>query len=267
MPAVAAVPARRPSRAAGSVLATLAVLALTAASAAVTVAVGKPDERPSAAAAPLPAASSAASSAPASASAAARPGAAASPSPLLTLAPPPAPGPRPATTLHGSVDGGTHGGDLRYFFVPVPEDAEPYGSADGFKLTDEELVAEYGQKDIIAVLNSYGFKQSVERMYRTADGRADVRIRLVHFSSASNAAEFVTNANYKADESFDVAGVAGARGFLFKAEQKAFTGELVAIASKGDVEIEIEIEAKGDLDKGLLADVMKRQSDRLSSGG
>ena len=253
--AAQAVPAttRRRSKPAGVALATLAVLAVTAASAAVTVSAGKPDAQPAGAVSAPPQAGGASS---------------ASPTPLLTLAPAPAPAPRPATTLHGSADGGTHGGDLRYFFLPVPENAESYGSADGYQLSDAAIVEGYAQKDIMSVLDSYGFKESVERTYRTADGKADVNIRLTRFSSTSNASEFISGSSYsKADESFDIGGVQGARGFLFKPKQKAFTGEMIGIASKGDVEIEIEIEVKGDLDKALLADVMRRQSDRLSSGG
>ncbi|MFC8452773.1 hypothetical protein [Kitasatospora sp. NPDC057223] len=227
---------------------------MTAASAAVTVNVGKPEAGP---------VTVGSVQAPAAA-----PRATASPSPLLTLAPAPAPAPRPATTLHGSVAGDTHGGDLRYFFVPVPENAESFGSADGYQLSDPELVVAYGQKDIISVLDSYGFKESVERTYRTADGKADVLVRLTRFSSASNTTEFIGSGGYtKADESFDIGGVAGGRGFLFKPKQKAFTGEMIGVAGKGDVQIEVEIDVKGDLDKALLTDVMKRQVDRLSSGG
>ncbi|WP_329496741.1 hypothetical protein [Kitasatospora herbaricolor] len=254
---------RRLPRAAGVALAAFALLAVTATSAAVTVAVGRPDARPAVAqGAPSPAA------APASATPSASPSPSPSPSPVVTLTAPPAPAPKPSSTLHGTVNGSTHGGDLRYFFAPIPDGAESFGPADGFKMSDEELVAEYdGQKNIMSVLASYGYKESAERSYRTADGKANVRIRLMRFSSAGNASEFAKGASFSESESIDVSGVPGARGFLFKPEQKAYTGAMVGIASKGDVEFEITVEVKGDPDKAALGDVMKRQLDRLSSGG
>ncbi|MDQ0309801.1 hypothetical protein J2S46_004357 [Kitasatospora herbaricolor] len=261
LPEAAAAAGRRLPRAAGVALTAFALLAVTATSAAVTVVVGRPDARTAVAqGAPAPAA------APASATPSASPSP--SPSPVVTLTAPPAPAPRPSSTLHGTVNGGTHGGDLRYFFAPVPDGAESFGPADGFKMSDEELVAEYdGQKNIMSVLASYGYKESAERSYRTADGKANVRIRLMRFSSAGNASEFAKGASFSESESIDVSGVPGARGFLFKPEQKAYTGAMVGIASKGDVEFEITVEVKGDPDKASLGDVMKRQLDRLSSGG
>ncbi|MFF1870694.1 hypothetical protein [Kitasatospora herbaricolor] len=258
----AAAAGRRLPRAAGVALTAFALLAVTATSAAVTVAVGRPDARTAVAqGAPSPVAA-----APASATPSASPSP--SPSPVVTLTAPPAPAPKPSSTLHGTVSGSTHGGDLRYFFAPIPDGAESFGPADGFKMSDEELVAEYdGQKNIMSVLASYGYKESAERSYRTADGKANVRIRLMRFSSAGNASEFAKGASFSESESIDVSGVPGARGFLFKPEQKAYTGAMVGIASKGDVEFEITVEVKGDPDKAALGDVMKRQLDRLSSGG
>ncbi len=245
----------------GVVLATAGLLAVTATSTAVTVAVGRPDARPAAVAAAPSAVGTGSAAAPS-----------ASPSPTPTATPiptpPPAPAPRPSSTLHGTVDGAKHGGDLRYFFAPIPDDGESFGSFDGTKMSDEELSAEYGgQKGIMSILDSYGYKEAAERTYRTADGKANVRIRLMRFSSASHASDFVENATYSEGDEFGVDGVSGARGFMFKPEQKAYTGEMIGIASKGDVEYEIEIQVKGDPDKAVLADVMKRQRDRLSSGG
>ncbi|WP_371480253.1 hypothetical protein [Kitasatospora sp. NBC_00315] len=260
-PGSTAASARTVPRALGVALATVGLLAVTATSTAVTVAVGKPDGRPAAVAAAAPTVSASASAAPS-----------ASPSPTPTATPtptpPPPPAPKPSSTLHGTVDGSTHGGDLRYFFAPIPDNGESFGSADGVKMSDDELSAEYGgQKDIMSILNSYGYKEAAERTYRTADGKANVRIRLMRFSSASHASDFVKNATYSEGDAFDVDGVSGARGFMFKPEQKAYTGEMIGIASKGDVEFEIEIQVKGDPDKAVLADVMRRQRDRLSSGG
>ncbi|MFI6447261.1 hypothetical protein [Kitasatospora sp. NPDC050543] len=266
VPAVPAVPAapRWVPRALGVALATVGLLAVTATSAAVTVAVGKPDGRSAVAGAAVPAASATGQSA------------AASPTPVQTPTPTPAPTPsatatptpRPTSTVHGTVNGGTHGGDLRYFFVPVPEGGESYGRPEGSELTDEEMADEYGgQKDMAEILASYGFKEAVERVYRTRDGKAEVTIRLMRFSSAAMAEEFTKNDTMKSGEAFDIDGDENARGFLFKPKQPGYTGSMVGLAVQGDVEFQVVIDVKGTPDRALLADVVKRQRERLSSGG
>jgi hypothetical protein len=42
---------------------------------------------------------------------------------------------------------------------------------------------------------------------------------------------------------------------------------MIGVSSTGDVEYEIRVYVKGTPDKALLADAMKRQRDRLGSGG
>ncbi|MFK0193873.1 hypothetical protein [Kitasatospora sp. NPDC090308] len=249
-------PPRRLPRAAGVVLSVAGLLAVTAASAAVTVAVGRPDRSGHVAAVA------------ASPSAAPSPSATPSPTPTPSAAPTPSPtvAPRPASTLRGSVSGGKHSGDLRYFLLPVPDDADPYGSPDGAMMSMADLQAQYSKDvDIKAVLDSWGFKEAATRTYRTRDGKSEVRTDLRRFGRADRAQGFADNTSYD-QPSFGVDGVSNARGYVFKPEQQAYTGELVGIGVVGDVVYEVTVQVQGDPDKALLADAMKRARDRLANG-
>lgn len=245
--------ARRLPRVAAVALATAGLLTVTAASAAVTVVVGKPDRPRTVAAAPVTA----------SASPSATPSAAV---PVVT--PSPSLLPSPSSTLHGTLSGSTHGGDLRYFLVPIPDGGESYGSADGTALTMDDLAAEFDKStDIKGILDSYGYQEGAYRQYRTADGSMEVSSRLLRFSSREKAKDFAANSTFSAGTSVDVDGDSDARGFVFKPDQQAFPGHLVGVSFVGDVEYEVTVDVKGDPDKALLSDAMKRQRDRLSSAG
>jgi hypothetical protein len=242
------------SRAVTVTLATLGLLVITAASATVTVAVGKPEHK-----------HKAASAAP-------------SPAPVAGIgnSPSPVPEPLPSITLgaaagsnlHGTFDGSTHGGDLRFFLVPIPDGGESYGSADGTTVSRDDLAQEYSKSsDIQSILDSYGYQEAVSRRYRTADGREEVEAQLMRFSSPGNAGDFAKNANFSDATTIDVAGDSNAKGFVFKPEQQAWTGHMIGISHVGDVEYEVTVDMQGDPDPAVLADAMKRQHDRLSNGG
>ncbi|MFD8479108.1 hypothetical protein [Kitasatospora sp. NPDC059673] len=240
-------------RAAGVALAVAGLLAVTATSAAVTVAVGKPDPAKRVAAAPAATASASAS-------------ASASPSPSPTPSSTPSAAPRPSSTLQGSVSGGKHSGDLRYFLLPVPDNADPYGSPDGAMLSTDDLQAQYKDSvDIKEVLDSWGFKDAAGRTYRLRDGKTEVRSELKRFGRADRAQGFADHSGY-GDNSFDIDGVSNAKGYIFKPKEQAYTGALIGIGVVGDVVYEITVEVQGDPDKALLFDAMKRERDRLTNG-
>ncbi|MGW3040970.1 hypothetical protein ACWC9T_13225 [Kitasatospora sp. NPDC001159] len=246
---------RRLPRAVGVALATAGLLAVTAASAAVTVAVGKPDTRP-AAAAPAPVTT-------ASASASATPSAV--PVPVPTAVPTE---PKPASTVKGTVNGSTHEGDLRYFLLPIPDGGESYGPADGMAMTHDEVSAMFGKPDDIdTLLKDLGYKDGALRTYRTADGKAEVTVTLLHLGSADIASRFVKFYNIKSQEPIDIDGDPNAHGFRKKPKNEAFTGSMTGIGSQGDVQYTIDVEVKGTPDKALLNDLMKRQREWLASGG
>ncbi|MFD8788953.1 hypothetical protein [Kitasatospora sp. NPDC059599] len=250
--------ARRLPRAVGVALATAGLLAVTAASAAVTVAVGKPDPHPAAApvvtAAPQASASATASASPTP-----------EPVPVPTAVPTE---PAPASTVKGTVSGGKHAGDLRYFLLPIPAGGESYGPADGMTMTDDDVAEIFGKQDGIKdILASYGYKEGASRMYRTADGKAEVTVTLLHFGSASMATDFVKGYKIKSLDPIDLDGLPDARGYLKKPKQQAYTGSMTGIASQGDVQYTIDVDVKGTPDKALLSELMKRQRDWLASGG
>ncbi|MDH6127549.1 hypothetical protein [Kitasatospora sp. GP82] len=276
---------RRPSRGVSSALATVGLLAVTAAGAAVTVAVGRPQARPGAVAVrPTPSGPTAESAHPTvrpsasptvvpspirsagaspSASRSASAGAAPTPTPA------PAPAPAPSSTLHGTVDGSTHGGDIRYFLLPMPPGAESYGSADGAELSVKEVSAEYSNSDEIpVVLDSYGYQDDgVIRRYRTVDGKQEVEARLLRFKSSAMAREFARSESFDNSESFDIDGDDDAQGYALKPPQEARTGKLVGVGHVGDIQYEVTVFERGTPDRSLLADAVKRQRERLADGG
>ncbi|MFJ2188815.1 hypothetical protein ACIOJE_12800 [Kitasatospora sp. NPDC087861] len=248
--------ARRLPRAVGVVLATAGLLAVTTASAAVTVAVGRPDARPAAAAAPAPATT-----------------APTSPSPTPSATPVPVPSaapttPKPASTVKGTVNGGKHEGDLRYFLLPIPAGGESYGPADGMTMSNDDVADLFGKQDgIMDVLGSYGYQTGATRTYRTADGKSEVTVTLLRFGSTAMAGRFVKGYTVKSQDPIDIDGDPDAHGYVHKPKQQAFTGSMTGISSQGDVQYTIDVEVKGAPDRALLSELMKRQREWLTSGG
>ncbi|MFH9347541.1 hypothetical protein [Kitasatospora sp. NPDC017646] len=251
---------RRLPRAVGVALATAGLLAVTAASAAVTVAVGKPDTRP--ATAPAPRTTAAATAAP---SAGASAGTTPSAVPVPTVVPSE---PAPASTVKGTVSNGKHDGDLRYFLLPIPAGGESYGPADGMPMTRDDVSEIFGkQDDIDTILNRLGYRDGATRTYRTADGKAEVTVTLLHFGSADTASRFVQGYTIKSQEPIDIDGDPNAHGFRRTPKHEAYTGSMTGISSQGDVQYTIDVDVKGTPDKALLNDLMKRQREWLASGG
>ncbi|MFD0571128.1 hypothetical protein ACFQ0T_20450 [Kitasatospora gansuensis] len=234
------------------------LLAVTAASATVTVAIGKPDRKPhTVAAAPA-----------ASGSPSASPSPSATPSPAAEPTPTPTQVPSPVSTLHGTVDGSTHGGDLRFFLLPMPAGAESYGSADGAKVERDAVKKDF-ESDSAAeqTLDYLGYKEGATRRYRSADGQQEVEVRMLRFKSAADARRFADSSSYKDVQEFDIDGDAKGKGVLMKPKQEAWTGMLVGVSTVGDVEYEVTVLVKGTPDKAPLQEAMKRQRERLNSGG
>ncbi|WP_406200948.1 hypothetical protein OH807_20630 [Kitasatospora sp. NBC_01560] len=260
VPVEGAAPGRKKlPRALGVALATAGLLAVTATSAAVTVAVGRPDARPAVAAA-LPSAGPTVSASPT-----------ASPSPTPTATPTPvapvAPVPKPVSTVKGTVSGAKHDGDLRFFLLPIPDGGESYGPSDGMTMTDSEVSELFGNQDgIMRILRSYGYKDAATRMYRTADGKAEVTVTLLHFGSGGQAGDFAKNYTMKLDP-IDIDGDPNAHGYVHQPKQQAYTGSMTGISSQGDVQYTVDVDVKGSPDKALLSELMKRQREWLSSGG
>ncbi|MFB8235027.1 hypothetical protein ACFC58_00530 [Kitasatospora purpeofusca] len=243
-------------------LVTAGLLAVTTTSAVVTIAVVKPDDRPAVTAAGAP---PKAIAPPATASTPASPPGPVPSTPAAT--PPPAPSvPAPASTVKGTVSGGRHEGDLRYFLLPIPAGGESYGPVDGMPMTDEDLSAIYKDGlDIMDILKSYRFKDAATRTYRTADGKAEVTVTLLRFGSAADARDYAKTHTMNGDP-VEITGDPAAHGYVRKPAEQAFTGSMSGISLQGDVEYTVDVDVKGTPDKALLNEVMKRQRDWLTSG-
>ncbi|WP_344461262.1 hypothetical protein [Kitasatospora kazusensis] len=259
-PHEAAVATRRLPRAVGVALAAAGLLAVTATSAAVTVAVGKPDRSPRSVVL-----ASAPHNAPATPSATPTP----SPTPSALPSAAPAPAPAPSSTVHGTVDGDTHGGDIRYFLLPIPAGGESYGSPDGVTLSTDDVTADFkNASDMGHILDSYGYQNdAASRHYRSADGQQDVTARLLRFKSGRMAKEFAKGMSFKSGDSFDIDGDGDAQGIMVKPDSDGWLGEMIGVSYVGDIEYEVRVLVKGNPDKALLNDAMKRQRERLANGG
>lgn len=253
---------RRVPRSVAVALATAGLLAVTATSAVVTVAVGRPDGRPAVTAAAGAAGASPTAVTPSTSAAPASPP---DPAPSTPPTVPPA-APAPASTVKGTVSGGRHEGDLRYFLLPVPAGGESYGPVDGMPMTDEDLSAAYEEGlDIMDVLKSYKFKDAATRVYRTADGKTEVTVTLLRFGSAADARDYAKSHTMNGDP-LEITGDPAAHGYVRKPKEQAYTGSMSGISVQGDVEYTVDVDVKGTPDKALLNEVMKRQRDWLTSG-
>ncbi|WSR39288.1 hypothetical protein OG196_09350 [Kitasatospora purpeofusca] len=250
---------RKMPRSVAAALVTAGLIAVTTTSAIITIAVTKPDDRRAVTSAGDP------PKAIASPTTASTP-----PGPVPSTpaaAPHTAPSvPAPASTVKGTVSGGRHEGDLRYFLLPIPAGGESYGPADGMPTTDKDLSAIYEDGlDIMGILRSYNYKDGATRTYRTADGKAEVTVTLLRFRSAADASDYAKNHTMDGDP-VEIAGDPAAHGFVRKPKEQAYTGSTSGISVQGDVEYKVDVDVKGTPDKALLNEVMKRQRDWLTSG-
>ncbi|WP_152627953.1 hypothetical protein [Streptacidiphilus neutrinimicus] len=197
-----------------------------------------------------------------SASASASPSAAAV---LPTL--PATPSPSPSSTVKGYVHGTSHSGDLRFFLLPVPDDAEAYGDPDGTTESVSDIAnAMSNSSTSKQILHDYGCTGGATRTYRTNDGLYTVAVHLIHFGSAGSASEWVSGLSYAHGDSFDVSGVSNAKGQAIDPSESDGTGTLIGVSHVGDVEYEIVISGTGALNHSLLTPLMRRQEQRLGSG-
>jgi hypothetical protein len=179
----------------------------------------------------------------------------------------PTPTPRPGSTLKGYVNGSTHSGDLRFFLMPVPDDAEAYGDTDGTKESLSDIANDMGNSSTSkSILRQLGCTGGAYRTYRTNDGQYTVTARLIHFDSSGHAADWVTGLSFGHGDSFDVSGVSNAKAIAIKPTDSGGVGTLMGISHVGDMEYEIDIQGTGSLDHALLTPLMQRQEQLLSTG-
>ena len=251
----AASPPGRPTPGKGRKVALAAVgwLVIAAATATGVVLVGNGGGTTQAAAAALPSAS-------------ASPSAAASSS-APVIAPTPTAAPSPSSTVKGTVHGSTHGGDLRFFLLPVPTDADAYGDSDGNKLSVADIAKTLGNPTTSKkILNEYGCSGGAYRSYRSNDGTVTVDVQLLHFDGSGHAGDWASGLTFGKGKEFSVSGIDNGRGVAFDPTSADGDGELLGISHVGDVEYEITVSGTGKLAHSLLTPLMKREEQRLSTG-
>jgi hypothetical protein len=184
-----------------------------------------------------------------------------------TVTPSVAPAPTPSSTLKGYVHGSTHSGDLRFFLLPVPSDAEAEGDPNGVTESVSDIAKELNDPSTSkGILKDYGCSGGATRTYQTNDGTLTVAIEIIHFDSDAHADDWVSGLSFTKGTSFSVAGVSNAQGYAFDPTDADSPGSLVGISHVGDVEYEIDVDGTGKLAHSLLTPLMQREEKLLSSG-
>jgi hypothetical protein len=175
--------------------------------------------------------------------------------------------PAPAVTVHGSVDGDSHSGDLRFFLLPLPSGAQPINDVDG---TTESLgvlskeMADPSQG--LAELKSWNCTGGATREYRSSDGTTTIRTELLHFGDADEADGWTSGLSFGNGTSFSVPGVDDAKGWAFDPSDSYGFGSITGVSHVGDVMYEIEIDGTGKIPHSLLTPLMNREEQLLRTG-
>ena len=204
-----------------------------------------------------------------SVSASASASASASNSATATPSTPPAvtPSPSPSSTVKGYVNGSTHSGDLRFFLLPVPNDALAYGDTDGTAESLSDIAKEMSNSSTSkSILEQFGCSGGAYRIYRTNDGQYTVTARLIHFDSSSHASDWVSGMTFGHGNTFDISGISNAKGLALNPSDSNGVGTLMGLSHVGDVEYEIDIQGTGSLDHSLLTPLMQREEQLLNTG-
>ena len=210
----------------------------------------------SAFAAPMPSASASVS---ASASATPSPSAAATTASVAA--------PTPKSTVTGSVSGGVHSGDLRYFLLPPPQGASSVqGSADGNTDTLDEAITAYGgDSSQKSILQQAGFKTAADRTYQDTSMGANVRILLIRFGSSSESQQWLDGISFSGSgyASISVPGVSGALGWSYAKDNYY---ELVGLYREGDTYFEVHLYGQQLIPASDLGQVVSAEHSRLANG-
>lgn len=239
-------------------LAVVGFLAIVAGTAGTVVAVGKPGGT-STQAASAPSAR-ATHSAPASPSPTAAP---TTPAPVVV----PTIAPSPTSTVHGSVDGDSHTGDLRFFLLPIPAGGQVIGDPDGTTESLSTLSKEMSDPSQgLSALNSWNCTGGAIREYRSPDGTLTITAELKHFDSDSDASGWVSGLTFGKATSFSIPGIGDATGWAYDPSDPTGYGNIIGVSHDGDVEYEINVSGTGKIAHSLLLPLMKREEQLLGTG-
>lgn len=175
--------------------------------------------------------------------------------------------PTPKSTVTGSVSGGVHSGDLRYFLLQPPQGASSVqGNPDGNTDNAEQAITVYGgdssQKSII---EQAGFKAACDRVYQDTTMGANVSILLIQFDSSSEASQWLDNFSLTGNgyASISVPGESGAKGWSY-AKNGYYT--LVGLYREGDTFYEVQLYGQQLIPAPDLGQVISAQHSRLANG-
>ncbi len=181
----------------------------------------------------------------------------ASPSPAATAAP------SPTHTLKGTVDGGRHSGDLRYFLLTPPAGAEVYGDEEGSELSRSEAA---DSAEMERALADHGFKAAAQRTYLTADGDYEVSVQLVRFADAGSATAYYSAFYYQEPRITLPASSSPAKAYRLSSSSAESTGSVIVLSHQGDVHITLSVTGAKTPGKDLLARLLDQQYRRLKTG-
>ncbi|MDJ0345083.1 hypothetical protein QMK19_31190 [Streptomyces sp. H10-C2] len=174
--------------------------------------------------------------------------------------------PTATSTVKGQVSNGVHTGDLRFFLLTPPRDAEIYGDEAGSPLTAADLAS--GSADDAAAqraLTTYGFKSGAYRTYLTAGGGAEVSFKLSRFADPASAAQYYDTHYYEGDK-LSLPGGYPACAYHLKSGSDESADTLLAISYQGDVHITITVTGGRMPDQKLLQGLLDAQYQRLKTG-
>lgn len=166
----------------------------------------------------------------------------------------------------GQVKHGVHSGDLRFFLVPAPAEADVSGEPAGSPLSADDIAAQSpDQAAAKRSLTAYGFRAGAYRTYLTADGVSEVTVRLVRFAGPDQAAGYYSAQSYQG-ATIALDGSFPARAYNMASGSAESTDTLLATSYQGDVHITITVTGGRTPSSALLEHLLDAQYQRLSTG-
>ncbi|WUD74047.1 hypothetical protein OG937_21300 [Streptomyces sp. NBC_00510] len=136
------------------------------------------------------------------------------------------------------MDDGKHRGDLRYFLLVPPADAEVYGDEEGTDLSRSEVA---DSADVKQALATYGFKAAAQRTYLTGDGEYEVSAQLVRFASAGSATGYYNAFYYQGTRITLPSSGSPAKAYRLSSSSAESTGSVIVLSHQGDVHLTLSV--------------------------
>ncbi|WNI17013.1 hypothetical protein [Actinacidiphila sp. ITFR-21] len=166
----------------------------------------------------------------------------------------------------GHVTGGVHSGDLRYFLLPPPADADVTGDRAGSPLTADDIAATAPDDSAArGELRTYGFRAGAYRTYSTADGIFEVTVKLIRLGTPADAAAYYAAHSYEG-AAIPLATDFPARAYDLASGSAESTDTVLAVSYQGDTQIILTVTGGGSRSRAQLPSLLAAQHRRLESG-